>query len=97
MRRWPSGSIGAPGWPRAESELTGSAGRLGRGDDGANDRYAVALARYESLSAGDFEARLATVLAEVGLEAGLRSGGMWLAVGRSRGSGGPGCHHAVSI
>ncbi len=56
----------------AESELTESAGRLGRGDDGANDRYAVALARYESLSAGDFEARLATVLTEVGLGGELR-------------------------
>jgi ATPase subunit of ABC transporter with duplicated ATPase domains len=60
------------GLAAAESELTESAGRLGRGDDGANDRYAVALTRYESLSAGDFEARLATVLAEVELEAELR-------------------------
>jgi ATPase subunit of ABC transporter with duplicated ATPase domains len=60
------------GLAAAESELTESAGRLGRGDDGANDRYAVALARYESLSAGDFEARLATVLAEVGLGGELR-------------------------
>lgn len=60
------------GLAAAESELSESAGRLGRGDDGANDRYAGALARYESLSAGDFEARLATVLAEVGLGAELR-------------------------
>jgi ATPase subunit of ABC transporter with duplicated ATPase domains len=60
------------GLAAAESELTESAGQLGRGDDGANDRYAVALARYESLSAGDFEARLATVLAEVELGAELR-------------------------
>ncbi len=60
------------GLAAAESELTESAGRLGRGDDGANDRYAVALARYESLSAGDFNARLATVLAEVGLGGELR-------------------------
>ena len=60
------------GLAAAESELTESAGRLGRGDDGANDRYAVALARYESLSAGDFDARLATVLAEVGLGGELR-------------------------
>ena len=61
------------GLAAAESELTESAGRLGRGDDGANDRYAVALARYESLSAGDFDARLATVLPEVGLGAELRN------------------------
>ena len=60
------------GLAAAESELTESAGRLGQGDDGANDRYAVAVARYESLSAGDFEARLATVLAEVGLGGELR-------------------------
>jgi ATPase subunit of ABC transporter with duplicated ATPase domains len=60
------------GLAAAESELIESAGRLGRADDGANDRYAVALTRYESLSAGDFEARLATVLAEVELEAELR-------------------------
>ena len=60
------------GLAAAESELTESAGRLGRGDDGANDRYAVALARYESLSAGDFNARLARVLAEVGLGGELR-------------------------
>jgi ATPase subunit of ABC transporter with duplicated ATPase domains len=60
------------GLAAAESELSESAGRLGRGDDGANDRYAGALARYESLSAGDFEARLATVLPEVGLGAELR-------------------------
>ena len=60
------------GLAAAETELTESAGRLGRGDDGANDRYAVALARYESLSAGDFDARLATVLAEVGLAGELR-------------------------
>jgi ATPase subunit of ABC transporter with duplicated ATPase domains len=61
------------GLAAAESELTESAGRLGRGDDGANDRYAVALARYESLSAGDFEARLATVLTQVGLGGELRN------------------------
>jgi ATPase subunit of ABC transporter with duplicated ATPase domains len=60
------------GLAAAESELTESAGRLGRDDDGANDRYAVALARYESLSTGDFDARLATVLAEVGLGGKLR-------------------------
>jgi ATPase subunit of ABC transporter with duplicated ATPase domains len=60
------------GLAAAESELAESAGRLGRDDDGANDRYAAALARYESLSAGDFEARLATVLTEVGLGAELR-------------------------
>jgi ATPase subunit of ABC transporter with duplicated ATPase domains len=56
----------------AEAELAESAGRLARGDVGAEDRYGTALARYESLSAGDFEARFSTVLGEVGLGAGLR-------------------------
>jgi ATPase subunit of ABC transporter with duplicated ATPase domains len=66
----------------AESELTESASQLGRGERGADDRYAQALARYESLSAGDFDARLATALGEVGLgpavgdrELGTLSGG----------------------
>jgi ATPase subunit of ABC transporter with duplicated ATPase domains len=60
------------GLAAAESELTQSAARLGRSEDGADDRYATALTRYESLSAGDFEARLASVLGQVGLEARLR-------------------------
>jgi ATPase subunit of ABC transporter with duplicated ATPase domains len=33
----------------------------------AAERYAIALARYESMSAGDFEARLVTTFEEVGL------------------------------
>ncbi len=33
------------------------------------ERYAIALARYESMSAGDFESRLLTTLEEVGLPA----------------------------
>jgi ATPase subunit of ABC transporter with duplicated ATPase domains len=78
------------GLAAAESELSESAGRLGRGDDGANDRYAGALARYESLSAGDFEARLATVLAEVGLGAELRDRDMGLL------SGGQGARAALA-
>jgi ATPase subunit of ABC transporter with duplicated ATPase domains len=55
----------------AEAELAESASRLGDGGAGAGDRYAQALARYESLSAGDFEARLASALREVGLPEGL--------------------------
>ncbi|MGP0032246.1 MAG: ABC-F family ATP-binding cassette domain-containing protein [Acidimicrobiales bacterium] len=56
----------------AETELADSAAVLVRGGPGAEDRYARALARYESLSAGDFEARLCTVLGEVGLGSDLR-------------------------
>ena len=63
----------------AEAELTGAAAALGdahadaRGDGdqkpAAEARYAAALARYEALSAGDFEARLVTTLEQVGLPA----------------------------
>ena len=68
------------GTAAAEAELTGAAIALGDapGDDrsgaaarAAEERYAAALARYESLSAGDFEARLVTTLEQVGLPAEL--------------------------
>jgi ATPase subunit of ABC transporter with duplicated ATPase domains len=54
---------------RAAAELaTDGAAAVGEGRrvDPA-ERYAVALARYESMSAGDFESRLITTLEEVGL------------------------------
>ena len=51
----------------AESDLATAATELGTGDAGADDRYAAALARFESLSAGDFEARLTSTLEQVGL------------------------------
>ena len=38
-----------------------------RRGSGADDRYAAALARYEAVSAGDFEARLVSVCAQVAL------------------------------
>lgn len=50
----------------AEAELAAAAGDLGAPRPGAGDRFAVALARYESLSAGDFEARLTSTLADLG-------------------------------
>ncbi len=53
----------------AESELTEAAAALGEGRPQAEERYTTALARYESLGAADFEARLADVLAQVGLPA----------------------------
>ena len=56
------------GVAEAEADLTAAAAGLGPGGSPeAEERYAVALGRYESLSAGDFEARLATTLAELGL------------------------------
>jgi len=61
----------------AEEELSAAAAGLAGGDepDGNGtrgdvdpvERYAVALARYESMSAGDFESRLLTTFEEVGL------------------------------
>jgi ATPase subunit of ABC transporter with duplicated ATPase domains len=52
----------------AEAELGDAAAGLGSGGPTADDRYALALSRYESLSAGDFEARLASTLADLGLD-----------------------------
>ena len=51
----------------AEAELGAAASLLGTERPDAADRYASALARYESLAAGDFEARLTTTLDQVGL------------------------------
>ncbi len=51
----------------AEAELSAAAAELATREAGADDRYAAALARYESLSAGDFEGRLVTTLEQVGL------------------------------
>jgi ATPase subunit of ABC transporter with duplicated ATPase domains len=55
----------------AEAELTDAAVALGEGRPQADERYATALARYESLGAADFEARLASVLEQVGLPPAL--------------------------
>jgi ATPase subunit of ABC transporter with duplicated ATPase domains len=54
----------------AEDALTAAAAGLASGGPGADDRYATALSRYESISAGDFEARLVTTLERVGLPPG---------------------------
>ncbi len=61
----------------AEAEMTSAAAALGERRPQAEDDYATALARYESLGAADFEARLAGVLEQVGLPATMaeRSGG----------------------
>jgi ATPase subunit of ABC transporter with duplicated ATPase domains len=51
----------------AEAELADAAAGLGSGGAEADERYATALSRYESLAAGDFEARLATAFNDLGL------------------------------
>ena len=51
----------------AEADLREAAVALGTCTPDADDSYTAALARYESLSAGDFEGRLATTLEQVGL------------------------------
>ena len=50
-----------------EAELAGAASALATGGAEADDRYAAALARYEAVSAGDFEARVVNACAQVGL------------------------------
>jgi len=55
----------------AEADLAAAATALGKGGTGAEDRYAEALARFESISASDFEARLTSTLDQVGLPPAL--------------------------
>jgi ATPase subunit of ABC transporter with duplicated ATPase domains len=59
----------------AEAEMTRAAAALGEGRPQAEDDYATALARYESLGAADFEARLAGALEQVGLAAAMAERG----------------------
>ncbi len=55
----------------AETGLAEAAAALSAAAPGADDRYAAALARFESASAGDFEGRLSHTLAQVGLSPDL--------------------------
>ena len=55
----------------AEGTLAEAATALGAGGPRAADRYADALARYEAISAGDFEGRLVTTVEQVALPAAL--------------------------
>jgi ATPase subunit of ABC transporter with duplicated ATPase domains len=57
----------------AETELAEAAAGLGAasGAAGAEERYAVALARYETLAAGDLDGRMETILEQVGLDPAL--------------------------
>ena len=59
------------GVAEAEAELAASGEALGRGERGAEERFALALERYDGLSAGDVGARIATTLVELGLGAGI--------------------------
>jgi ATPase subunit of ABC transporter with duplicated ATPase domains len=54
-----------------EAELAEAASGLAAGGSEAEDRYTVALARYEAVSAGDFEARLISACAQVALPPGM--------------------------
>ena len=65
----PSGPpcTGAPASPPPRPSSPPPRQRSRRVEPEADDRYAAALARYESISAGDFEARLVTTLGQVGL------------------------------
>ena len=53
----------------AEADLADAATALAAGGPRAADRYADALARYEAISAGDFEGRLVTTVGQVALPA----------------------------
>lgn len=55
------------GVARAESELIAAVNALASNDRGAELRYDLALSRFESLGASSFGARMATVLAELGV------------------------------
>ena len=59
------------GVAEAEAALISAAAGLGSGGPESDDHYAQALARFESLTAGDFEARLESTLVDVGLEAAV--------------------------
>ena len=74
--RRPGQTVGAAltrrtGVARAEEELGAAGEALGRGEPGAEDRFALALERYEGLSAGDIDARIAATLLDLGLPAGI--------------------------
>jgi ATPase subunit of ABC transporter with duplicated ATPase domains len=76
QERRPGETVGAAlarrtGVAGAEAELASAGEALGGGEVGAEERFAVALERYENLSAGDFEARMASTLDDLGLPGGI--------------------------
>jgi ATPase subunit of ABC transporter with duplicated ATPase domains len=60
----------------AEAALDEASTALGKGEEGADIRYSVALERYLALGAGDLEGRVESVLAELALPASLFGVGM---------------------
>ena len=52
----------------AEAELAEAAAGVGAGAAGADERYAFALVRFETLTAGDLDGRLVTTLEQLGLD-----------------------------
>ena len=54
----------------AQLELDATTDALATGDDGADDRYAVALDRWLALGAADFHARVGVVCADLGFASG---------------------------
>jgi ATPase subunit of ABC transporter with duplicated ATPase domains len=68
------------GVARAERELHETSEELVR-DDGAGDRYSLALERFLALGGGDFEVRARTVCAELGLTVELDRPAMALSGG----------------
>jgi len=72
--RRPGETVGASlrrrtGVAAAEAELAAAGDALGRGEVGADERFSVALERYERLSAPDVDARVAATLEDLGLAA----------------------------
>ncbi len=55
------------GVAEAEAELAAAGEALGHGEPGADDRFALALERYEGLSAADIDARISSTLDDLGL------------------------------
>ena len=51
----------------AETELAAAGDALGRGEVGAEERFSVALERYQRLSVADVDARVAAAVGELGL------------------------------
>ena len=51
----------------AQTELDAATEALSKGEPGSDDRYSDALERWLDLGAADFESRVQTVMAEVGL------------------------------
>ncbi len=52
----------------ADAELDAAAAAIARSDSGADDRYALALERWSSLGAADFDGRVGEVWAQLGLD-----------------------------